>query len=51
MSRKHVQETHDHVQQSLLTYCINCYPHVQVSVYYTFRDFILYFDENEREMS
>ncbi|XP_021950536.1 nuclear hormone receptor FTZ-F1 isoform X1 [Folsomia candida] len=29
MSRKHVQETHDHVQQSLLTYCINCYPQVQ----------------------
>lgn len=28
-SRKHVQETHDHVQQSLLTYCINCYPQVQ----------------------
>lgn len=29
VSRKHVQDTHDHVQQNLLTYCINCHPVVQ----------------------
>nr|CAD7265853.1 unnamed protein product [Timema shepardi] len=29
MNRKHVQEGYEQVQQALLDYTVNCYPHIQ----------------------